>query len=537
MNQEQRTRDFIWNAVGSFVYALASIVLAFSVIRLAGADEGGIFGFGFSTLGQQMFIVAYFGIRPFHITDMQGEYSFGDYLSARRLTTGLAMFLSLLFVGAMTIAGKYTLHKLLLLFLITLYKIIDGYADVYESELQRQHLLYKTGKSLAYRTTISVLVLLLSLCITGQLLPAIMLADLSQAAGTYLFAVRPIHETVPGSKKNHVGRKTTASDTSGGSAPSKTTTPDTSGASASTEQTGADFMKDRTHVRKLLRNTSLLFLSVFLDFYIFSASKYAVDSVLDNASSGFFNILFMPTSFIYLVANFLIRPTLTALSDAYGKKEYDSFEKISGRMTRMVIILTLVILALAAIFGRIGLRIFEILLGESYEGRLTRQFITFLILIAGGGIYALVNVMYYILVTIRAQKTIFIGYAVTAVVSFLTAERMVKTYGLLGGSVHYLFMMLILFVIFSLSVVKTLESMRQKAEAEKPAPKESFREALHEAEFETEYKSPEGLLLRNRDTIEPPDGLHIVEPPKDYSAVAGTWNTTEQEAKHDEPHR
>lgn len=96
MNQEQRTRDFIWNAVGSFVYALASIVLAFSVIRLAGADEGGIFGFGFSTLGQQMFIVAYFGIRPFHITDMQGEYSFGDYLSARRLTTGLAMFLSLL---------------------------------------------------------------------------------------------------------------------------------------------------------------------------------------------------------------------------------------------------------------------------------------------------------------------------------------------------------------------------------------------------------------------------------------------------------
>ena len=56
--------NVVWNIAGSFVYAFASMVLSFLVIRLAGEEQGGIFSFGFSTLGQQLFLVAYFGIRP-----------------------------------------------------------------------------------------------------------------------------------------------------------------------------------------------------------------------------------------------------------------------------------------------------------------------------------------------------------------------------------------------------------------------------------------------------------------------------------------
>ena len=78
-------QNVVWNIAGSFVYALASMVLSFLVIRVVGDGQGGIFSFGFSTLGQQMFIVAYFGIRPFQITDGTGEYSFGDYPDSGRL--------------------------------------------------------------------------------------------------------------------------------------------------------------------------------------------------------------------------------------------------------------------------------------------------------------------------------------------------------------------------------------------------------------------------------------------------------------------
>ena len=36
--------DVIWNALGSMMYALASMILAFFVLRLLGEREGGIFG-------------------------------------------------------------------------------------------------------------------------------------------------------------------------------------------------------------------------------------------------------------------------------------------------------------------------------------------------------------------------------------------------------------------------------------------------------------------------------------------------------------
>ena len=60
-------KNMAWNIAGSFCYAFASILLSFLVMRIAGDMAGGIFAFGFSTFGQQMFTVAYFGIRPFQI--------------------------------------------------------------------------------------------------------------------------------------------------------------------------------------------------------------------------------------------------------------------------------------------------------------------------------------------------------------------------------------------------------------------------------------------------------------------------------------
>ena len=61
-------QNIIWNMIGSFCYAFASMILSFLVLGIAGKEQGGIFSFGFSTFGQQMFLLAYFGIRPFHIT-------------------------------------------------------------------------------------------------------------------------------------------------------------------------------------------------------------------------------------------------------------------------------------------------------------------------------------------------------------------------------------------------------------------------------------------------------------------------------------
>ena len=85
---DRERQNIIWNMAGSFCYAFASMILSFVVMRIVGKEQGGVFAFGFSTFGQQMFILAYFGIRPFQITDGAGEFWFGDYLYHRCLTCG-----------------------------------------------------------------------------------------------------------------------------------------------------------------------------------------------------------------------------------------------------------------------------------------------------------------------------------------------------------------------------------------------------------------------------------------------------------------
>lgn len=419
--------DVLWNAMGSLFYALASMLLAFAVLRLAGPRDGGIFGFGFSTLGQQLFIVSYFGIRPFHITDMRGEYSFGEYLRLRCWTCGGAVLLTLLYLWAMTESGGYSLRRSLILLCLVLCKVADGYADVYESELQRQGRLYCAGQSLFFRTWLLLCTLLVSLALFGELLLSVALSVLMQLFGLLLFSVRPLRACPL----------------------------DTRGSGEAGIQGVRDGVR-RGYPVRLLRSTGLLFLSVFLDFYVFSASKYAVDQRMGAEASGIFNILFMPASLIYLLANFLIRPMLTRLAEEFREERRRAFLRTCRLLFGGVALLAVLVSLAALLLGGWGLGIFELLLGSRYRGVMRRELPSFLLLIAGGGLYALCNVQYYILVTMRRQREIFLSYLLAALAAFLTAGRMVGRGGIRAGAGSYVLLMGLLLIIFTLWVLYAL---------------------------------------------------------------------------------
>ena len=407
----------LWNALGRLTYALASLVLAFFVLRILGEKEGGIFGFGYSTLGQQFFILAYFGIRPFHITDMRGEFSFRDYHYFRILSSFFAVLLSIFFLLYQYTNGSYTVEKVSILFFLCLYKILDGYIDVYESELQRRGKLYKTGQSLFFRTILSVLVLLCSLLLNKTLLLGVILMNLSQVLSLYLFAILPLEKTKELEAVNLSGENKV-------------------------------FMQK---MKALFSGSVFLFLSVFLDFYVFSSSKYAVDAVLGSSSSGIYNLLFMPSNFIYLLANFIIRPALPTLAALWQSGDKLRFKKEESSLMKKVLLLSLLLFGLAFLLSPLALWILEKLLGPAFSGKITGERWTFCLLILGGCFYALANLEYYILVTKRQQKRIFTGYALGAVLSFFTADLMVREAGFFFASIQFVLMMLFLFLFFLFS--------------------------------------------------------------------------------------
>ena len=415
--QSLMKNDVLWNALGSMTYALASMVLAFFVLRILGEKEGGIFGFGYSTLGQQFFILAYFGIRPFHITDMRGEFSFRDYHYFRILSSFFAVLLSIFFLLYQYTNGSYTVEKVSILFFLCLYKILDGYIDVYESELQRRGKLYKTGQSLFFRTILSVLVLLCSLLLNKTLLLGVILMNLSQVLSLYLFAILPLEKTKELEAVNLSGENKV-------------------------------FMQK---MKALFSGSVFLFLSVFLDFYVFSSSKYAVDAVLGSSSSGIYNLLFMPSNFIYLLANFIIRPALPTLAALWQSGDKLRFKKEESSLMKKVLLLSLLLFGLAVLLSPLALWILEKLLGSAFSGKITGERWTFCLLILGGCFYALANLEYYILVTKRQQKRIFTGYALGAVLSFFTADLMVQEAGFFFASIQFVLMMLFLFLFFLFS--------------------------------------------------------------------------------------
>jgi O-antigen/teichoic acid export membrane protein len=395
-------KNVAWNMIGSLVYAGSSMILTALVNHLIGTEQGGIFGFAFSTFGQQMFLVAYFGMRPLQSTDTSQSYTFSEYRLARFATCSMAVIFGICYIifNTLSPSAGYTAQKALVVFLMVLYKVLDGFADVYESEFQRNGRLYLTGQAMAFRTLLSVFCFLGTLAVTRELVFSCVVAVLSQGAGILLFDKR-MAESVP----------------------------------------GMVFTRTPGRQWKLLQDSFLLFLSVFLDGLIFAMAKYAVDARMTSTDNAVFVAIFMPTSVINLAANFVIRPFLTRMSYQWEERNFvelgTGLKKLSG------IIFLLTVIALAGAWA-IGVPV----LGAISNVELKPYKSGLLFIVLGGGFFAVMNLFYYVLVIMKKQKGIFFGYVPVCILSFFLSFWLVGVGGINGAAFSYMLEMLILMLCF-----------------------------------------------------------------------------------------
>lgn len=409
-------RDIIWNMAGSFLYAFASMLLSIAVVQIAGEDAGGVFTFAFTTFGQHMFMMAYFGIRPFQITDTGGKYSFGDYLGLRLMTCGAALLTGLVYV----FINDYSIEKAAVVFLMVVYKVIDALADAYEAEFQRGGRLYLTGKSNAFRTVLSVSVFLVSLAYTKNLVTASLWAVGAQAAGLLVFDVLVIRELPNVEWRSEPGKK-----------------------------------------QELFAETVLLFCSAVLDFYIFSASKYAVEGCMADRDMAVFGAIFMPTSIINLVAGFVIRPYLTKMSFTWEMGRTRRFLRIQKRIALIIAALTVLAVGGAWI---LGIPVLSLLYPNLREG-LSQCRPALVLIIFGGALNAYMNLFYYSLVIMKKQRYIFGVYGLVSLMAVLVSTPFVRWGGIFGGALAYVVLTGALMVLFGLiDLAGILEHKRKNPE-------------------------------------------------------------------------
>lgn len=388
--------------IGSLVYAGSSMILTALVNHLIGTEQGGIFGFAFSTFGQQMFLVAYFGMRPLQSTDTSQSYTFSEYRLARLATCSMAVIFGACYImfNILSPSAGYTAEKALVVFLMVLYKVLDGFADVYESEFQRNGRLYLTGQAMAFRTLLSVFCFLGTLAVTRELLFSCVVAVLSQGAGILLFDKR-MAESVP----------------------------------------GMVFTRTPGRQWKLLQDSFLLFLSVFLDGLIFAMAKYAVDARMTSTDNAVFVAIFMPTSVINLAANFVIRPFLTKMSYQWEERNFIDFRAGLKKLSGIIFILTVIAMAGAWAIGVPVLGAISNVELKPYKSGL-------LFIVLGGGFFAVMNLFYYVLVIMKKQKGIFFCYVPVCILSFFLSFWLVGVGGINGAAFSYMLEMLILMLCF-----------------------------------------------------------------------------------------
>ena len=410
MDSKERSAYF-WNMLGSLVYAITSMLLGVAVTKLAGAYAGGIFFFGFSTLGQQLYIVSYFGMRPIQVTDISNEYTFGDYLRLRAITSFLAALAGFGYIF-LTTGDLYVFEVYMIL---SLYKILDGFCDIFESEMQRQDRLDMTGKATLFRTLLCVGVFLAALVTTKDLklsslalLPSILLAAI-------IFDILPLLRLKP----------------------DKT-------------------IKKASYI-SLINKSKWLFLGAFIDLYIFAAAKYAVNYRLGEELNGYFSIIFIPTSIINLMAGFIIRPILTKLSLLYKTGNQKKFISTISKIAAFIFAATVLGMGMAYL---LGIPVLKLVLGEVATA--IEPYKTALVLVIfGGGLYALVNLGYYCLVIFEMTGIIFLIYAVGAVFAYFVSDFMVIKFGMNGAAMAYMITMLLLTVFFLTAVIFGLRKVKK----------------------------------------------------------------------------
>ncbi len=407
MNNENKVNikkiDFFWNMIGTVFYSAISFFAPFVVINILGAESGGLFSFGYVALSQIVYIIAYFGTRSYHIVDVVYKYKFSEYFANRIITSIIAIIFGYIYISILLISKVYTFEKGLFLYVVIFSGVIEGFFDVYESELQRGGKLYIAGILLFIRTLVFFTVFVIVLYNSKNMILATACGIVSKFVVSILLAnvfLKNEDDLYKGFNKNSL--------------------------------------------IKITIEVFPIFLMTLLDSYIYSSSKFAIDLYMNDYSSGLFNVLFIPSNIIYMICMFLMRPILTPMSELYhtNKKAYEeNFLKV----LTIAISICILIFVLVLFFGKSYLQVINIITSYKYKELMDSTVYTvFMVTLAGGLFYTINTPTYYLLIIEGKKNNLMYMYIVIFLISIFTSNILVKNLGMLGAGINYFAIMFLL---------------------------------------------------------------------------------------------
>ncbi|MCI9272484.1 MAG: lipopolysaccharide biosynthesis protein [Clostridiales bacterium] len=386
---------FFWNMMGSLCNAASTVVLTMVVTRLTGAgEEADIFGLALG-VAQVMMTIGSFEVRPFQSTDLNEKYTFSNYLMFRIASSILMMVAT----AVVILASGYEGNKALVVFLLSIYRMLDAVSDLFQGLFQQHERLDLSGKSLAIRVVLCTAVFTICLAVTRNLTISLIGMIIISILWIWLYDVTKVKWF-----------------------------------------TTISWSFSFCALKRLFLDCLPLFAGAFMLNYILNSPKYSVDTFCGQLQK-YWTVIFMPAAVINLFSIFIFRPMLTTLAASWNLKQWKSFLSIIKKVLISLFFITGLVLVAGYFLGIPVLSWFYNLDLSAYRTEL-------MVVLLGGGLSAVTTVLYYLVTVMRKQYCILVGYAVPFLLSFFLVPLFVRNWDLMGAALAYLAIMAIQCAVF-----------------------------------------------------------------------------------------
>ena len=402
MNREAgiTRRAFIWNTVSGMINAGQSALILIFISHFLTHTDAGMFTIAFA-LANLFSTMGRYGVRNYQVTDVQENSRFGEYLRARLYTVTGAMAIMLAYLAFQAAKGIYSVEKISVLFVICVWKMIDAVEDVYYGMYQQRGRLDIGAKCYSVRLMLSTAVMCALLMCRVSLLVASILATVISIALAVAFVRLTIGQF----------------------------------------QASGEAVR-REAVRHILRVCLPLFVGTTLSIFVGNSPKYMIDWYMDEGTQAIFGYIMMPAFVIMVLNQFIYQPIIRGLGELWQSGNRPRFVRRVMLQYLVVFAVTLLVIA-GGYFAGIPL------LSLLYNIDLAPYKTEFILLLLGGGIYALVNFIMVPLTAMRFQNCIPFGFAGAAVLSVALGSVFVPSRGIFGAACLYLAINLMLAIYLS----------------------------------------------------------------------------------------
>lgn len=405
---------YFWNMVNATFAAIQSVVILAVMTRTNGLEDAGVFSIAYAIASLMLFIGKY-GLRRFQASDVEEQYSFGEYY-AMRIFTCLGMIIaSIVYCLYGFVFSDYSAEKAIIVLIICLWKVIQAFSDVFEGFVQQKGRLDVASKASAARMFFGTITYVVFLLLTSNLMLSTIACVLLSLLIMLITSINVASEYGPlkavFTKKSLVGL------------------------------TVAGFP---------------LFLSYFLSLYVGNAPKYAIDQFLSDEIQAYYNFIFMPAFVVQLLANFIFNPILTTYARLWTDSRYKEFLRALKKQLLVILSLTIAVLVGAFFFGIPLLSLLFAVTLDAYK-------IELCVVVIGGGMLTYVTYFATVVTIIRHQYSLIIGYLVAAIAAKVFSKHFVTSYGIMGAaSLYTILMALLAFIFFLLMIYYVRKDIKEK---------------------------------------------------------------------------